>query len=595
MNCAINTLQLSPSKKRQPSMLLLAVLLLSLPQFAHSSSFIEGEFGFHGITQLAGLLLVILLTSKIEMGRHQSYETKALPLLAILIAFYTILEVGIFCIRGKRFWYSGIHDEIYYLEQGIYFTIICISYLVAEKRSRLNLSFRNPWENSEQPTQSFIALLFAVSALLHFAGNVFSLLVEGIRVSNGFAVEASEIAKLSFQLLTVFCMLVLAFPTTSQRSTLSRPLLTVVTGSIAGITASQLVNPESSALILGACSLLPALTAILLSILSRRIHKMNPTGTKSDDSLETPQPPTQLNLIPASSSLSNREKEVLEFTLQGRTTTEIGNLLGLSIPTVSTYRSRGYKKLQVSSKQELLQVIADSTDSITACIPPSDTTRSIAATNHQMMRFDTKLLLMIVTFMILFPLLPPSLAHAGSIASTLALLTIGIITLQACRNSVSIGKTKHRNVEFIGTRSLICGCILALTHSYIINRPLFDTNSIKIDLILLCAGMAFMRIYSWLSEVDYIKKTPCLNTREMATTRKQIQTLFKGMGFDTVTQDVLIDSLAGASASTIAASRFISRATVYAKRQQAYARLGVHSHTELSSLVNKLIGKEAHF
>lgn len=595
MNCTINAHQPSPSKKRQPSTLMLVVLLLSLPQFARSSSFIEGEFGLHGITQLTALLLLILLTSKIEMGNHERWETKALPLLAILIACYTILEVGIFCIRSKRFWYSGIHDEIYFLEQGIYFTIICTSYLEAVKRSRLNQSFRNTWKGGKQPTQSFIALLFAVSALLHFAGTEFSLLIEGVRASNGFKVEASEIAKLTFQLLAMFCMLVPVFRTISQRSSLGRPLLALVAGSIAGIMASRLVNPESSALILGACSLLPTLTAILLSILSSKNHEMNPTGIKSDNSLKTPQPPSRLNLIPASSSLSDREKEVLELTLQGRTSAEIGNLLGLSIPTVSTYRSRGYKKLQVSSKQELLQVTADSTASITACTPLSGATETNTETSHQMVRFDTKLLLMMITFMVLLPLLPPSLAHAGSIASTLALLAFGTITLQACRKPLSIGETKQRNVELLGIRSLICGCILALSQNYIINHSFFDTNSMKFDLILLCVGMAFMRIYSWLSEVEYIKNSACLNTREMTATRKQIQALFKGMGFDTVTQDVIIDSLAGASASTIAASRLISKATVYAKMQQVYARLDVHSHAELSSLVNKLIGKEAHF
>ncbi|MFR3451494.1 MAG: helix-turn-helix transcriptional regulator [Collinsella sp.] len=49
--------------------------------------------------------------------------------------------------------------------------------------------------------------------------------------------------------------------------------------------------------------------------------------------------------------LSDRELKVLSFTLEGESARSIGEHLGVSAPTVGSYRQRGYKKMGVSSKK----------------------------------------------------------------------------------------------------------------------------------------------------------------------------------------------------------------------------------------------------
>lgn len=470
--------------------------------------------------------------------------------------------------------------------------MVCIAYISIAKQSSLEQSRRGHRRNNEQPTRTFAILLFAVSALLHFAAAGFSLFVEGVRTSNGFGVEVSEIAKLAFQLLAALCALFPVFRSTSRQRALDSSLFAVVAGGIAGTSASWLVNPETSAFALTGCVLLPTLTAIGLSVLSIREIAMNPVRVKDDSRLETSQPSTQLDRIPAATSLSGREKEVLELTLEGRTSNEIGNLLRLAVPTVSTYRTRGYKKLQVSSKQELLQVITDNADQGPESRSPSSATAIDTAANHRARLFDSKLLVMMVSLMITFPLLPSSLARAGSIATALALLAYGTVALQECGRAGIAGNVEHSEVELLGARSLICGCAIALSHRFLVSHTLLDANSIKLILLLICSGMAYMGIYLWLREVKRIIGSTNMHMRELPATHGQIRELFKGMGFDSVEQDVLADSLAGASASAIATSRHISLSTVHAKKQHAYDRLDVHGRAELAGLVSKLLGRK---
>ena len=53
--------------------------------------------------------------------------------------------------------------------------------------------------------------------------------------------------------------------------------------------------------------------------------------------------------------LSDRELETLKLLAAGRTITDIGNQLGLSVKTVSTYRTRTLEKLGMRTNAELLR------------------------------------------------------------------------------------------------------------------------------------------------------------------------------------------------------------------------------------------------
>ncbi len=53
-------------------------------------------------------------------------------------------------------------------------------------------------------------------------------------------------------------------------------------------------------------------------------------------------------------SLSNKEMDILAYLVQGKTTKEISTLLNLQLSTISTHKSRIYKKLNVNNLAELI-------------------------------------------------------------------------------------------------------------------------------------------------------------------------------------------------------------------------------------------------
>ena len=62
---------------------------------------------------------------------------------------------------------------------------------------------------------------------------------------------------------------------------------------------------------------------------------------------------------PAYELLSDRELQVLQFIASGKTVSEIGDELSLSVNTISTYRSRILEKLNLSNNAELTRYALD--------------------------------------------------------------------------------------------------------------------------------------------------------------------------------------------------------------------------------------------
>ncbi len=56
---------------------------------------------------------------------------------------------------------------------------------------------------------------------------------------------------------------------------------------------------------------------------------------------------------PVHENLSDREFEVMKLIASGKTVSEIGNMLSLSVNTISTYRSRILEKMRMASNSEL--------------------------------------------------------------------------------------------------------------------------------------------------------------------------------------------------------------------------------------------------
>ena len=62
--------------------------------------------------------------------------------------------------------------------------------------------------------------------------------------------------------------------------------------------------------------------------------------------------------VPAHETLSDREYEVLCFLGSGRTVKDIAATLGLSVKTVSTYRSRLLQKMGFEANSDLVRYVA---------------------------------------------------------------------------------------------------------------------------------------------------------------------------------------------------------------------------------------------
>jgi len=62
---------------------------------------------------------------------------------------------------------------------------------------------------------------------------------------------------------------------------------------------------------------------------------------------------------PAYQLLSDRELQVLQYIASGKTVSEIGDELSLSVNTISTYRSRLLEKLNLNNNAELTRYALD--------------------------------------------------------------------------------------------------------------------------------------------------------------------------------------------------------------------------------------------
>ena len=92
-----------------------------------------------------------------------------------------------------------------------------------------------------------------------------------------------------------------------------------------------------------------ALSALLVFavVLGRRSLQASPPSARG--------PRPSLAGVPGSDQLTDRERQALIDTLAGHTGKRIAEERGLAESTVGTYRRRGYEKLGVSTKRELMR------------------------------------------------------------------------------------------------------------------------------------------------------------------------------------------------------------------------------------------------
>ena len=114
--------------------------------------------------------------------------------------------------------------------------------------------------------------------------------------------------------------------------------------------------PSVGLLLVGAYLIMVGMGCVLLWRASKALPRST-MGTKTRN-LKWELARTSLAGISGVDRLTSREREVVEDTLDGLTLQQIAEKYDLSASTVGTYRHRAYRKLGISKKRELVELVA---------------------------------------------------------------------------------------------------------------------------------------------------------------------------------------------------------------------------------------------
>ena len=143
---------------------------------------------------------------------------------------------------------------------------------------------------------------------------------------------------------------------------------------------------------------------------------------------------------------SSREREVLDPTLQGLTQKEIGAQLGVSVATAGTYRTRAYRKLGFTSKEELIallearrQVRGNSTQ-----VTSADLAARRSQVLHPLLVSAAPFLFVAAVLYVPLSLLPFEVRFALSPVLVVAVFAVGIVLLFAGATGRAPGQTTEQ-------------------------------------------------------------------------------------------------------------------------------------------------------
>ena len=355
-------------------------------------------------------------------------------------------------------------------------------------------------------------------------------------------------------------------------------------------------------------------------------------------------PSTKLPIYQLSgySLLTERECQVVDASMAGATTEEIAFALSLATGTVSTYRSRAFTKLGVSSTQELLSVACELLQHprlfIQATVQPSEGDSEVgedSSMQNMPALFQTiperfippvfcvacAVLILILTCLV--RLLP----HAS--APTLVLCTIGVVLMVCSIFNASPSNNVYELLAalFIGTAFALSVCsillgpalffvrrltivgIIAATAAWCIWKSRGLWHGIVLESLGVC-GLVFMAMAPQSALGQSLTRTPALflvsalfllaaafvaqrandnKASQIASVvlegDERIHAYLFGRGLPDLQAQVILLTARGFSQSSIASSLCITRATVKEYRARAYKALGVHGKDQLIELL----------
>ena len=229
-----------------------------------------------------------------------------------------------------------------------------------------------------------------------------------------------------------------------------------------------------------------ALSALLVFavVLGRRSLQASPQSARG--------PRPSLAGVPGSDQLTDRERQALIDTLAGHTGKRIAEERGLAESTVGTYRRRGYEKLGVSTKRELMSLVARHGSSADDA-PAGKAGEGPSASSR---RRSLGMAAAPVALVFLSAFLPPVYAPLdappyGVDLATLfpfgigVILVVGGMALLICRSAgkktsgpergvISLGKEPRGAAAFCGVASLCAGLLVGQAWQ----TPLPDLSSL---------------------------------------------------------------------------------------------------------------------
>ena len=131
-----------------------------------------------------------------------------------------------------------------------------------------------------------------------------------------------------------------------------------ICGGVSGIAVGNYVHSSNTPVVSMIASLVSAAVMLLFIMLSAVLAQSQFFNDWAKDSQQTEIDNEQLHMF-KKYRLTKREIEVCKLLLQGYTMRQISGILSLAYPTVNTYCTSAYRKLEINSKTELILLFKD--------------------------------------------------------------------------------------------------------------------------------------------------------------------------------------------------------------------------------------------
>lgn len=533
-------------------------------------------------------------------------------MIAFACLLYLALEVGFLVVRDTPAWVSSTHEGWFVLEQVLYMTLVMQWMLrMHTDATAHDYGLQDGLRAGSDDKRLVGYRNYPRIALALFGGLTLSSL--GMDVADAWL--SSFFAQQGFALPVDFAMGLSAFafaacallPLRAWLASgmgLHAYLLVYFCSKVSALMLMRLV-PAGASLSIAAIFGVALASILILLLVAVHLKRGHADGSVEYGGQEL-RANTSLVALDGIDALSFREREVLDLTLQGLTQKEIGAQLGVSVATAGTYRTRAYRKLGFTSKEELIallearrQVRGDSTQ-----VTGADLAARRSQVLHPLLASAAPFLFVAAVLYVPLSLLPFEVRFALSPVLVVAVFAVGIVLLFAGATGRAPGQTTEQTTTKTETRDkgiannewgaacVLACCLISFSVRMYTDRGYTDPNSVKLDIVLIAvlSIVAIVRALGCRRQAFESMQFPSLLDRNQFYRRAC--SLFVAMGYSDDEAKALADTCLGKTAASIAKELYMSPSRVRACRTCAYRQLGVRDGAEFRRAVSRLIAAQ---